>query len=53
MNVEQTSVVMATLANNETSTDEELYAYFVDEIGITPQEAMAAIHERTNKLREF
>jgi hypothetical protein len=53
LNAQQTRVVMASLANDETSTDEELYAYFVDEIGITPQEAKAAIQERTSKLREL
>ena len=53
MNSQQRTVVMATLANDETSTDEELYEYFVNEIGVTPQEARTAIQDRTNALKEL
>ena len=53
MNVQQRTVVMATLANDETSTDEELYDYFVNEIGVTPQEASTAIQDRTDALKEL
>lgn len=53
LNGQQRTVVMATLANDETSTDEELYDYFVNEIGVTPQEASTAIQDRTNALKEL
>jgi hypothetical protein len=53
LNAQQRTVVMATLANDETSTDEELYDYFVNEIGVTPQEARTAIQDRTSALKEL
>ena len=53
MNSQQRRVVDATLANDEASTDEELFDYFVHEVGVTTEEATVAIQKRTEALKQI
>lgn len=53
MTKQQQAAISAILANDEASTDDELVAHFVAEVGATEEEARAAVQGRDAALRSI
>jgi hypothetical protein len=53
MNAAQLERVVATLANDENSSDDDLLVFFVDSVGVSREEAMEQIAKRTYYLNNI
>ena len=53
MNSEQMRVVIETLTNDESSTDEELKEYFKKEVGLSEKEASHWVSKRNEYLNRI